>query len=216
MNTETSKNEKGLLEQQLKDKQKQVNDLKSNLEQEQQKTKDEKKKCEDLKVETVKAGKNPDNLEESPQTFKQCLKIASFDEQINKTQDNLSKAEQELKMIESQLAKFQTADNSQNNLLNLTVWLVGGIASLAVLSGLGWLAYSIFTNANKVREATNHGFKMANRNNQELARRIQQLEQIAKLQGNQFNQIQTALQSLQRQNSEIARTKSEDLTDEII
>lgn len=80
------------------------------------------------------------------------------------------------------------------------MWLFGGIAGLAVLGGLGWLAYSLLSNTFKQeRETTQHGFKMANKNNQELAQKVNQLEQTVKLQSGQFAQVQTAIQSLQRQ-----------------
>jgi hypothetical protein len=101
--------------------------------------------------------------------------------------------------------KTETKDETKSeswldNIWTLLLWLAGGIAGLAVLAGIGFLVYRFYSNTiNNEREITNHGLKLANRNSQELGQRINELEKTIKLQSGQFTQIQTAIQSMQRQ-----------------
>ncbi len=117
---------------------------------------------------------------------------------------NLEQAKTQSNQMPTPSKSKEKTDDSQKNddngLWTALLWLVAGLLSLAIIGGVGVLAYRFFAKTiNQEREATEQGFRTAKTRHQELAQRIEKLEQIAKAQGNQFPQIQSSLQALQRQ-----------------
>lgn len=204
--SETAKNDKGQLEQQQNDKRKQINDLRADLELNQQKAKDERKRCDDMTKDTVKAGKNPESQKDSPQTFAQCQKASLIEGQVKIAKEHQLKTEEELIDTDKNISSTPTVEAKSNDRFNWLSFLLFGLAGLAGLVVIWGVYYKL---NKKIEDRIGHerhsrlrDIDSVRTEQREIISQINPLNETAKLQSGQFTQIQTAIQSLQRQISE--------------
>lgn len=89
-------------------------------------------------------------------------------------------------------------------LWKMLLWLGVGLVGLAILVGLGFLIQRLISNTiDNERGVTNQDVDLVKKDNQKLGQKIIELEKTIKLQSGQFTKIQTAIQSLQKQISEV-------------
>lgn len=201
--SETAKNDKGQLEQQQNDKQKQINDLRADLELNQQKAKDERKRCDDMTKDTVKAGKNPENQKDSPQTYAQCQKALLIEGQVKTTEEKQLKAEAELIGIDKKISSMPTVESKSDDGFNWLSFLLFGFAGLAGLVAIASLHYVL---SNKIEERIGNERSSRHRDIDSVRSeqsQIRKLDKKVKDQGVQLTDIQSAIQSLQRQIAEL-------------
>ena len=201
--TENAKNDKEQREQEQQDKKKQIGELKAELDRNQSKISEEKRKCDEMTKDTIKAGKNPANQPDSPQTFAQCSKAASIEGQVKTIKENLSKAEQELRETENKNSLTPIVEAKSRNEFDWLSLLLLGFAGIAGLALMGILYYilnkKIEDRIERERHSRIRDIDLVKSEQRDSYRPIKQLDEAVKLQSNQLTQIQTAIQSLQRQ-----------------
>lgn len=198
--TETAKTDKDKPNQQLQEKQKQVDDLKIKQTEQQKGLALEKQKCEDMTKETKKAGKDPQNQKESPQTFAQCQKANTSENQFNETKSNLEKTEQELATIKNQdnpASKLETDANKSD--FSWLLWLIGSIAGLGILVILVWKVYSILSDSFKQeRENRLRDVGLVRKDYSGLEKKVFELEKVVNLHNSSIEGFRVAINSLEK------------------
>ncbi len=203
---EAAKNNKTDLEKQKQEKQSQITNLKTNLKNQQDAQKTETDKCNEMEKSTVKAGKNPKDPKDSPQTFAQCQKRDSITGQIATIKNTLSQAEGELEDIESKIIQAsKNGTNEKNDNFNWITFLLFGFAGIVGLGLLGGLYFLLNRKIEREREAATSGFNAVRAEQRELSRQIKQLGEAAKLQNDRIERQQNTILALQKQSSEAGK-----------
>jgi hypothetical protein len=131
---------KAELEKQEKDKQGQINQLKTDLEGQQKKAVDERSECDKMTEETknLPGNKNPESVKDAPNTVAQCAKAVTAERLATDTMKKLDKAENELGSIKTQISQLsgETTSSSFDWLLPLLIGVAALLGLTALLGGL--------------------------------------------------------------------------------
>ncbi len=137
-----------------------------------------------------------------------CKEFLDYKGQITRQKEELSKAQEELKNLPSNKSGNPTPtpiEPESNNFWTLLLYAVGSVAGLAVLGGLGFLAYHFLgKKINQERGEIKQNFSKTESVNQKLTKRVDELEKAIKLQSQQFGTVGTELQKLKVQIAKIS------------